>query len=243
MSNGTFITPVPKEYIGYSDKEKIEKTEQYYRKMADLYQRIDKTKPDYMLRVNDVLQKGATRREVVEILHEKEAQILCHYSQEFYILDFVCMVAELEEAMDSFPVLSGIQSLEEMSLLHQKCVFLLRRFELDWESDEELLYMVKEKQVSYILLAELIRKEWIFRKIYTGGRVFRYLYENELKKEALQFLIWLEKRLPYDENKIVFFTNMLLDAGERRLAYEFLLKHRNPNKDIEILLSSLRDNM
>lgn len=241
MNNGTFISPAPREYSTYSDQEKIEKTEEFYRQMTDLYQRMDKSEKEYVLRIDTLLQKGTTGESLKAILQEKEAQILCYYSYTFYVLELLCKIATIEEKMNERTVLQNFSSMEEGIAWNQKCVFLLRRFEMDWEVDEELLRMMQKKQVSYIMLAELICKEWIFRKIYTGEKVFRYLYENGLKKEALTFLLWLEQRLPYCENKIVFFVKALLDMGEWKIAYEMLLKHQTPDKDIEELQSILQE--
>jgi len=110
---------------------------------------------------------------------------------------------------------------------------------MDWEPDEELLCLVQQKEVSYVLLAELICKEWISRKIHTGCRAFTYLYENGVRREALLFLMWLEQRLPYSERKIMHFSMVLLDVGEKKIAYEILLKHQSPDREMEDLINAL----
>jgi len=238
-NRASVIPPSPKEYGIYTDQEKIEKTEEFYQNMAVLYRRMENSEQDYILRIDRMLQRNVARSEIIEVLHEKEAQLLCHYSYGFHTLDFLCNVAGIEEKFDECSVLRNVHGMDDVSLLHQKCVFLLRRFEMDWEENNEILILLQTKQVSYILLAEIICKEWISRKIYTGSRVFQYLYENGLKRDAILFLMWLEQRLPYSERKIMFFSMVLLDMGEQKLAYGMLLKHQNPDKDTKELINTL----
>lgn len=241
MSKGNFIPPVPKEYITYSEREKIEKTEEYYQKVEKLYQRIDNSKQGYLVRADQLLKNGATVKTLFALLQEKEAQVLCHYTYEFYLLKFLCNIAETEENFSECSVLQNINNMEDVLMWHQKSVFLLRRFEMDWEENDELRILIETKRVSYIYLVELICEEWIIRKIHTGSRIAWYLFENGLKREALLLLMRLEQRLPYSERKVMIFAMTLLDMGERRLAYDTLMKYQNPGEDIRELQNALRE--
>lgn len=239
MKEGTLIPPIPKEYLTYSDYEKLEKTEKYYKKIEDLYRRMDASKNVYRDRLNCLLQNEASLNEIHKVLMEKEAQILCLYDYDFYVLKILWQVSEKEEAFKISHIIQKIRSMQEAVYLHQRCVFLLRRFEFEWEEDEELLLMMQEKKVSYIYLAELICGEGIVRKVHTAGRVAQFLYVNGKMRESLLFLMWLEKQLPYSERKIMVFTMTLLDLGERQLAYEILMKHKSPDKEIKNLQMEL----
>lgn len=241
MREGTLIPPIPKEYLTYSYREKLQKTENYYRKIDDLYRRMDVSGGDYRKRLNLLLQKGAALDKVFEVLMEKEAQILCLYEYDYFVLKMLCQIAQKEEAFKLSSILRNVRSVEEAVCLYQRCVFLLRRFEFDWEEDEELFLLVQEQGVSYISLAELICGEGIVCKVHTGSRIALYLCERGLKREALFFLMWLDKQLPYSERKIMVFSMTLLDLGEKQLAYEVLMKHQNPDKDIKELQTMLSE--
>jgi len=239
MKEGTLIAPIPKEYLTYSDEEKIEKTENYYQKINDLYRRMDVSREEYRKRINQLMVQGATFDKLFDVLLEKEAQILCLYDYDFFILKTMCQIAEKEETLQEMPTLQKVNNMQEAVNLHQRCVFLLRRFEFDWEEDEELLLLVREQKVSYVCLAELICGEGIVRKTHTAGKVAQYLYVNGLIREALLFLMWIEKQLPYSERKIMLFSMTLLDLGERQLAYQILMKHQNPSQDVKELQVAL----
>lgn len=239
MREGTLIPPIPKEYLTYSDQEKLTKTEEYYQKVDGLYHRMDISEEDYRKRLDFLLQNNAVLDELFAVLLEKEAQILSLYEYDFYVLKMLCQIAEKEEALKEPSILQVSHSMQEAVCWHQRCVFLLRRFEFEWEEEDELQLLVQEKKLSYICLAELICGEGIVRKIHTGSRIAQYLYERGLRREALFFLVWLEKQLPYSERKIMVFAMTLLDLGECRLAYEILMKHKNPNDEIKELQTEL----
>ena len=152
MKEGTLIPAVPKEYSTYSNQEKIEKTEKYYRKIGELYNRIEVSENGYIKRMDALLGQNAGLQRVFEVLKEKEAQCLCFYVYEFYILKILCQIAEKEEKLSEPSLLQNIHSMEDVIFWQQKCVFLLRRFEMDWEEDDELLVLVQQKRISYIFL-------------------------------------------------------------------------------------------
>lgn len=239
MRKGTLIPPIPKEYLTYSDGEKIEKTEKYYQKIKNLYCRMNSTEGDYTTRLNQLLLQDVSSKEIFDIFVEKEAQILCLYDYKFYVLKILAQIAEKEEAFNVQTLLHNVHSTEDAICWYQRCVFLLRRFEFDWEEDDELFLLVQEKKVSYIALAEIIRGEGSVRKVHTGSQIAQYLYGRGLKREALLFLVWLEKQIPYSERKIMVFAMTLLELGEQQLAYEILMKHKNPDVEIKSLQMEL----
>lgn len=233
MRREMVMPPVPIEYSTYSAQQKIEKTKQYYEKIGGLYQRIDGFLSDYENRINNLLQDNASVDSVNAVLLEKNAQILCLYINEFSILKSICHIAKYEEEFNELSILQNCKTIKEAELWMQRCIFLLRRFEFDWEEDGELLELVEEKKISYICLAEILCMDHIVQKISVGSKVARYLYFNGLKREALLFLMQVENKLSYSEKKIMTFAMALLDMGERRLAYEVLLKYQNPNEEIK----------
>ncbi len=241
MNKGILIPPSPKAYKTYSDYEKIEKTEEFYEQMADTYDRLDILRPIYEEKMNNLLNNGSSYKEIINVLMEKEAQLLCPYLYPFQILKQLCDIAAIEEQFNECSVFQNVGSIEDAIQKQQKCIFLLRRLEMDWEKDEEIFTYMQRGEISYILLAELICTDSIIRKVYTGCSVAGYLDEKGLKREALLFLVWLEQRLPYSDRKIMHFAMTFLDMGDVKLAYETLSKHRNPNNDILDLQNTLRD--
>ena len=167
------------------------------------------------------------------VLVEKNAQILCFYINEFSVLKSMCHIAEYEEEFREPSILQNCSSIQEAELWLQKGVFLLRRFEFGGEEEEELFRLVQEKKISYICLAEVLCMDYFVQKTLAGSKIAQYLYFNGLKREAILFLMRLEQKLPYSEKKIMTFVMTLLDMGERRLAYEVLIKYQNPNEEIK----------
>lgn len=235
MDKGILISPVPKEYAFYTDNEKIEKTEAYYRKMDDIYGRVDTFEEAYKNRIEQLLQNEGKAADLTNVLKEKDAQLLCYCSYEFDIIRILCRIAEQEEIFKEPSVLRNVHTMEEAVSWRHKCVFLLRRFEFDWEETDELLMLVRERKISYICLAEMICENWIVQKVHVVDRIVRYLYENDQKREAMLLLMRLEKILPYSEKKVITFAMTLVDMGEFQLAHEVLLKFKNPNEDIKEL--------
>ena len=105
--------------------------------------------------------------------------------------------------------------------------------------DNELVELVKQNEVSYICLSELIGEREVIQKVRTGCRIAEYMYKNGLSRQAVLFLMRLEQKLPYSERKIMQFTMTLLDMGEQQLAYEVLMKYQNPDEDVKNLQSEL----
>ena len=186
MNEGILISPGPREYSNYSEQEKRKKTEEFYREMEEIYNEIDGTKPKYLSRINGLFKEKYKVSELVAVLKEKDAQFLCAYSYDFFILRLLCNIAEMEEQFGECSVFRNVQSIEEIVNKQQKCIFLLRRFEMDWEEDEELLVLMQRGDVSYILLAELVGTDMIVRKVHTGCRVAKYLFDNGLKREEVE---------------------------------------------------------
>ncbi len=235
MRQEILIPPIPKEYISYSEREKVERTEAIYQEIDDMYRRVDIIYDEYRKKIDHLLQSEVSATQLCEVFKEKDAQILCRALNEFYVLKVLCQIAEMEETFQEPCVLRNFHTMEEAVHWLQLCIFSLRNFEFDREYDEELSLQIKEKTLSYICLAEMICDNWIVQKIHTTEKIARYLYENGQKREALLFLMRLEKMLPYSTQKITAFTMTLLDMGECQLAYEVLLKYQNPNEDIRQL--------
>ncbi len=239
MSEGILISPVPKEYASYSNQEKIEKTEAYYRKMDDIYSRMDTFEDEYRKRIEHLLQNNADAAAINSVLTEKDAQLLCHCSYQFVVLKSFCRIAESEEYFKEPCILQNFQTMAEAVWWRHNCVFLLRRFEFDWEETDELLMFMQNEKLSYICIAEIICENWIVRKIHTASNISYYLYKNGRKREAVLLLMRLEQMLPYSEKMIMTFSMTLLDMREFRLAYEVLLKYQNPNSDIKEMQEEL----
>lgn len=229
------IPPIPKEYITYSNQEMNRRTEIYYQKIADLYCRMDASKEEYRKRLDFLLYNNVTSVELFKVLSEKEAQILSLYEYDYYCLKVLCDIAEKEELFNEPSVLQNVHNIDDAVYWQKKCVFLLRRFEFGREEDDELLLYVRQKKVSYIFMAELICGNSIVRKVHTACVVAKFLAQNGITREAVLLLMWLEKQLPYSERLIMMFSMTLLDMGERKLAYEILMKHRKPDSDIKEL--------
>ena len=234
------IPPMPMEYTEYSKGEAIEKTEEFYERIADKYKQVDVIRDEYSNKINNLLQRGVSVAQLREVFEDKGAQILCGALNEFHVLRLLCRIAEEEERFQEPSLLPNIHSMKEAVEWLQLCVFILRDFEFDREVSGELLLQVRERKWSYIFIAEIVAGGWIVQKIHATERLACYLYENGQCREALLLLMRLEQKLPYSEQKITTFAMALLDMGEHRLAYEVLMKYQNPNEDICQLQAELR---
>ena len=239
MKQGILIPPIPKEYITYSEQEMIKRTESIYEEIDDLYKKVDVIEDKYREKTNRLLENKVGAASLCELMKEEDVKVLCRALNEFHVLKKISQIAEMEEVFSEPCVLQNFDTMEEAVSWLQLCIFTLRKFELDREYDDELLLLVKEKKVSYIYIAEIIRDSDIVQKIYTTEKVTRYLYENGQKREALLLVMRLEQMLTYSNRKIMSFAMLLLDMGEGRLAYEVLMKYQNPNEEIKQLQTEL----
>lgn len=239
MRDKVLMPPIPMEYTSYSNQEKIEKTECYYKELSKVYLTIEGIEEEYKKRLDVLLEKKLKAKELLNILHKEGVQMLCNYRYEFTLLNRLCQIAEMEEVFSEPCVLQNIHSIKAAADWYQKCIFLIRRFEFDWEEDCELADLVKQREVSYICLSELVCVKDIIQKVQTGCRITAYLYRNGCPREAVLFIMRLEQKLPYSDGKVMHFAMILLDMGERKLAYEVLMKHQNPNAEIKELQSTL----
>ncbi len=234
------IPPIPKEYMTYSEEEAIARTEEIYEEIAEMYKQVDIIRDDYREKIDCLLQNKVSAGQLGEVFQDKDVRTLCRALNEFQELRGLCRIAEEEEVFQEPSVLQNFATMDEAVQWLQVCFFVLRDFEFDREVSEELLLLVQEKKLSYICLAEFILDNRIVRKVHTAERITVYLYENGQCREALLFLMRLEQKLPYSEQKIMTFAMALLDMGEHRLAYEVLMKYQNPNDDICQLQTELK---
>ena len=231
MGKATLLGPVPKEYSTYTDIQKMEKTEIFYRQMEKIYQNVDEIKAEYFDRVEKLLKEEAGVSALKDILEEKEAWKLCDYSNVFYALRFLCRVAQLEEAFNEPNALQNIHSMNEVFSWVQESIFWVRRFEYERVTESSFFLMIQQKKISYIWLAEIICEDWIVRKVSTCCRVARYLFNCGETREAILLLMFLEKKLPYSDRKIMSFSLALLEMGEYTLAHTVLMKHQNSDEE------------
>lgn len=190
-------------------------------------------------RMDAILEKQIDVKNLLLLFDKKEIKLLCQNTQDYSILHKMCQIAEMEKLHDEVCILNNIRSMSDVLEFYQKCIFLIRRFELDWEEEGDLSELVRQKKLSYIALAELLCENVIVQKEKAGYRIVDYLHRNGYKREAVLLIMRLEQKLPYSEKKIMYFSMALLDMGECRLAYEVLMKHQNPNADVKELQKTL----
>lgn len=239
MKQDILIPPMPKEYISYSEREVLDRTEAIYEEIDDMYKRVDIIYDEYRSKINHLLKSRTSIEQLSEIMKDEDVRTLCRALNEFHVLRKLIQIAELEEAFKEPCVLQNFGTMEEAVQWVQLCVFSLRDFEFDEEEDEGLIMQVKERKLSYICIAEIICDNWIVQKIKVSEKIVHYLHENGQKREAVLLIMRLEQTLPYSDKKIITFAMTLLDMGEYRLAYEVLLKYQNPTEDIRQLQTEL----
>lgn len=239
MKNGILLSPNPKEYEKYTDRKKIIKTEELFERVERIKDNINQNKEVYRKRIDILLAKGTKAEEVAVILQEKMGYQLCNHESEFHAFKILCQIAEYEEKFKEPCVLQNFHNMEEAGNWLQQCVFELRRFEFGWEDGTEFLTLLQERKLSYICLADILCKCEIIRKYETAGRLACYLCGNGWKREAILLLIWVEQMLSYSDEKIMSFTMTLLEMGERKLAYEMLMKYRNPDVYVKEMQAAL----
>ena len=234
------IPPFSEEYETCSEREKMEKTELIYKTKQEVYTIVESLEEACRNRMDTILERQVDVRDLLLVFEKKEIQLLSQNVQEYNVLNRLCRIAEMEKVVGEVSVLSNIHCMDDVMDYYQKCIFLIRKFELDWEEDGALLNLIQQKKLSYISLAELIGEKMIIQKVKAGCQITDYLYRNGCQREAILFIVRLEQRLPYSVRKIMHFTTTLLNMGERRMAYEMLMKHQNPNEDVIELQNMLR---
>lgn len=231
--------PVPMEYASLSEQEKIAHTEKYYEDLSRIYQNIESGEDNNRKRVNFLLEGNVDLPELLTVLKEVEMKRLCHYRYDFWLLFKFCQIAQIEESFNEPSVLRNISGLEEVVEKYQRYMFLLRRFEFGWEEENELVDLIKKGELSYICLSELMGEKSIIQKIQTICRIAEYLYKEGCCREAILYIMRLEQILPYSKRKVLYFAMTLLNLGEQQLAYEVLMKCKNPEIDVKNLQNEL----
>lgn len=102
MDKGILISPVPKEYAFYTDNEKIEKTEAYYRKMDDIYGRVDTFEEAYKNRIERLLQNGGKAVDLTSVLrnvHTMEEAVSWRHKCVFLLRRFEFDWVETDELL------------------------------------------------------------------------------------------------------------------------------------------------
>lgn len=245
MKEALRYQPIPKEYVNYTDEEKINKTEAYFERIKEIYGEIKEYGNAYRERINRLLQSKASMGQIAEVMLEKKFEEICYNHYDFCCNMVLCQIAIKEEAMGLPVVFHNVENMEEAVTFMQRIVFYLRRLEFDWEEEaaEELVLMLKEGQISYLCIAELICQRTTVRKFHTATRVANFLNHCGMLKEAIMILVLVEQLLPYSEEKIMSIANALLELGQLRQAYEILLKYENPNIEIKELQQLLKERL
>ena len=236
MKKGTLLYPVPIEYGTYIDHEKLEKTEEYFEKIGKMRETIIQNKEKYQNIIDVLLAKGTNAEELGAILPEDGELLQFCFDNEFKILG---KIAEYEEKFNEPSVLQNFINMKEACDWLQQLIFEVRRFEFGWEEGNEFLELLKERRLSYICLAEIICKCEIIRKYVASERLVLYLFKMGWKREAILLLIWVEQMLPYNDEMIMRFTMVLLDMGERKLAYQMIMKYRSPDAYVKEMQRAL----
>jgi len=237
-----FICPVNEKYAYCTEEEKRVKTEKTFEVLKEYYEKIEAVESDYINRINSVLNTGAGAKEALAILGDTMGQMICYYRYRFHLFEILCHIAKQEEECGESVVFRNFHTMDEAYEWIQRRIFELRRVELGWEEDSygKLLNLLKNNEISYICLAQLIGKCEIIRKLETADRMAKYMYKHGMGKKAVSFLMWLDDMLPYSEEKIMTFTMTLLEMNERRLAYKEILKFREPNEEIKEMQNVLK---
>lgn len=214
-------------------------SEEIYKKKQEANAIVKNYEETCKKRMDAILEKQVDVKDLLTLFDKKEIKLLCHNTQDYRVLHRICQIAEMEKSLGETCILNSVQSMSDVLDFYQKCIFLIRRLEFDWEEDDDLLELMRQKKLSYIALAELACENIIGQKVKAGCRIADYLHRNDYKREAVLFIMRLEQKLPYSEKKVMYFAMALLDMGEYRLACEVLMKHQNPNADIKELQKTL----
>lgn len=242
MGKGIFILPEPKEYEIYSTEEMMAETEKMFERTTEIYAVVGREKEKYQNKINSLLQLKRKPEEVLQLLNDETGELLCAHDGEFQTFRILCHIANCEEELGEPSVFQNVTGISDSCVWFQKRVFEIRKLELEWIDDEELtklIELVSQKKISYICLAEIVHKGAIARKVQTADNLARYLHRMGVVREALLFLVWLDKLLPNGEKKVMSFTNTFLEMGQIRLAYEELLKYQNPDEPVREMQRAL----
>ena len=201
------IPPFSEEYETYSDREKLEKSEELYRVKQEVYTIVESLEETCKKRMDTILERQVDASNLLLVFEKKEIQLLSQNVQDYKVLNRLCQIAEMEKVLGEVSILDNIHCMDDVMNYYQRCIFLIRRFELDWDEDCSLLDLIREKKLSYVALAELICERMIAQKVKAGCRIADYLHRNGYEREAVLFIMSLEQKLPYSVRKIMNFAH------------------------------------
>lgn len=235
--------PIPSAYVYYSPSEAREETKLYFEKIAGIYENLRKKGAYYRNKINCLLAGKTDAKQLSELMLIDEYRELCYYDGELNTMVVIGQIALKEESVGLPTIIRNVSSMEEAIYLFQKVTFGIRRVAFGWEKEElsDFIQFLKNDKISYICLAECLRQGTIVNQVATASRLAILMTEQNLTMEALKMLILLDTMFQYSEEKILIFTNTFLEVGAKRLAYEELIKHQNPNDKITDLIQQLAE--
>ncbi|HKM35320.1 MAG TPA: hypothetical protein VJY54_11335 [Lachnospiraceae bacterium] len=235
--------PIPAKYEDFSASKAREETNQYFEKIHMQYTKMGPKGAEYRSKINQLIRSRADVNMLSELMLSEDYQQFCCSDGDLNTFVAIGQIALKEDSVGIPTIIQDVNSLEEAISLFQQISFGLRRVAFGWKRNEtsDFFELIKQHNISYICLAESICQSTIVNQITTASMLAKLMFEQNMAMEALKMLIMLDSMFAYSEEKILEFTNAFLNIGSKKMAYEEILKYRNPNEEISLLIRQLAD--
>lgn len=233
--------PNPIAYKDYQASEARAETDKNFVKMDKLYAQVSMYGPKYREVIETAMKEKVSAKILFDLVLEENYQKLCGAEGDLNCFIFISLIACKEESLGLSTLLNDINSLEEAISFYQQIIFGLRRiaFGFDEVEMEDYLYFIKERNISFVCLAEVIHYITGINQMDTACKLALLLKKCDMKSKAINMLCLLSTIFPYSEEKILAFTSAFLELGSVKMAYEELQRYQNPSSSISRMIQQL----
>lgn len=232
-------------YKGLNREEMLKKTEEQHNELARCYDRWEKMLDSYATRINGMLREKKKASEIVKVVLEEGFQTCCNVEYLFSCFSVACQIGSIEEDNGYPSNLALCDTMEEVCDRMQELVFGLRRIEFDWEEESLISFFdrIREWEVSYVFLGEIMCQRTIYDQMGTADKLARFWEKQGKHKEVILLLFYVANRLEYRMDVVLTFANTLLEAGDIYWGSEMLNKMQNPPPEVQKWQSMLAERL
>lgn len=207
------------------------------------YELIDKIKPEYYNRINELLEKkednyGSKIEELLStMVQDPCTKVMFGRDQDMATMiaanDIWISEKENDEKNDIY---SNVMNIEELYKKLREIKFQLWR--IDFDSYEgaasNLVQTLEEYGCSVIMLRYMIHNYCIDKEYVASELAGRYL-ELGMVRWAYYLLVYLDELIPGDESILCSLIDIYMGLGKKDMAKECIKKIKNPGRLLEMM--------
>lgn len=236
--------PSDQKYLELDDKEKIQKTEDFFSSIGAKKDRIAKESKELEEKIDEALAMEDTNKteRFLELLHDSHYEECRMFSYDFSCLRLFDMAAQMEKQSNKWFSVEGQTSFMDMKWSYQGLVFYLRRIEFDFplEEQRELFTFMEQHRLSFYYLYCVFTSPVIADKCKIALGLADLLQREGNVLWADFYTEWVETNYAQNEGMLMTLACRYLELGNVAKAINTLEKIVNPNQEIKNMIETLK---